>query len=426
VALPWNSIKAEDFKKLTQKASAPSASSGIPNVGISTQRPRMVGSGVTPTGSDFSTKTVTNQPKQTSPVSGFGGFTYGTDPAKSKALESNINLWKTDANAKQKEIERTLSVRDQLRAEGKDYSAQDKHLYGTLGYKDPSKDTTIQPEQPDYKWLEDQVMNELEAQSKAIMQELERFKQDNQFAVSQNENWLSEQMKRLEENRIKAGAEIKDFQNRRGGFYSGGTDYQLATNNDSSTEAKENVTREIGARNADIWSKYNQLAQQASEKITMLTSQAPSKIRELIEAQKAKDAAAQLEANKFALDQNKFAWNQYTDTQDLALRDRAQTLDETEVIARLTGFTPDGQPTTDQQKFILDTAWKTIAEIGYVPANLASVVGVPAGTKTQDAIRTAIQQQNANTSAYSAQTSRMNAENKDEPISDEEILKYLK
>lgn len=87
-----------------------------------------------------------------------------------------------------------------------------------------------------------------------------------------------------------------------------------------------------------------------------------------------------------------------------------QDVTETELMARLTGHLPDGTPTNEKQQKDLDNAWNTIKEIGYVPASLAQIVGVPVNTKTQDAIKTAIAQQNANTSSFSAQTSRQNVE----------------
>ena len=280
----------------------PPSANSIPNRGTGTQAPLVkkengtFGAG-TNLGNDLTKKTFTSSVAQPSG----GGFTYGSDPTKSRALDTNLQRWATDPAAKQAEIDRTKKVIAGILAKdpNADISAQNKHLYGTLGYTDTQR-LDIEPEQPekDYSWLGDQYMKELEMQTQGILAELDRYKQDNQFAVDQNTNWLAEQMKKLEENRVKAGAEITNFQNRRGGLFSGGVDYQLATNNNSFTQAKENVTRDIGARNADIWSKYNQLASQASEKIKTLTSQAPSKIRELIEQQKAKDAAAQIEQAK--------------------------------------------------------------------------------------------------------------------------------
>src|SRR5690554_5646744 len=76
-------------------------------------------------------------PKSTSsvpdPNKALGGFTYGTDAAKSQALDANTKLWESDPTTKQAEIDRTLGVIKGM-GPGADTSAQTKHLYGTLGY----------------------------------------------------------------------------------------------------------------------------------------------------------------------------------------------------------------------------------------------------------------------------------------------------
>lgn len=152
-----------------------------------------------------------------------------------------------------------------------------------------------QPPAPDYSWITDMVNNELTQQKTALDQELARLKQSSELTVNQNNSFLQDQIKTLEDNRVKVGAEIVNFQNRRGSFYSGGVDFQTSHNNDSYAQAEGAATKDIAARNADIWNNNNLLAQQASEKLAALQSQAPDRIRQLIEEQKSKDAALALQ-----------------------------------------------------------------------------------------------------------------------------------
>lgn len=73
---------------------------------------------------------------------GVGGFVYGSgNTAADRAYEANIKLWNSNPAARQAEIDRTLGVIKSLKANGKDVSAQEKHLYGTLKYTGPNNDT---------------------------------------------------------------------------------------------------------------------------------------------------------------------------------------------------------------------------------------------------------------------------------------------
>lgn len=60
-------------------------------------------------------------------------------------------------------------------------------------------------------------------------------------------------------------------------------------------------------------------------------------------------------------------------------------LDETSTMAGLTGFMPDGTPTTAEQQRVLGNLWKTAEETGVVSKELSALTGIPAGTKTLQA-----------------------------------------
>ena len=82
-------------------------------------------------------------------------------------------------------------------------------------------------------------------------------------------------------------------------------------------------------------------------------------------------------------------------------------------MAQLTGFLPDGTPTSAQQQQDLSNLWMVAQQTGTIPNQLADLYGLQRGSRTQDAIAQAAQigisQQNANTSSFSASNSAGNA-----------------
>lgn len=62
-----------------------------------------------------------------------------------------------------------------------------------------------------------------------------------------------------------------------------------------------------------------------------------------------------------------------------------QNLNETQVMAALTGFMPDGTPTTAQQQQNLANLWAVADSTGTIPEQLATLYNLPKGTQTQAA-----------------------------------------
>lgn len=80
------------------------------------------------------------------PSGSVGGFNYGTDtPNRSHALDASRKVWESDPAAKAAEIARTQSIIAQRKASGEDVTAQEKHLYTTLGVPYQSTDNTPVP-----------------------------------------------------------------------------------------------------------------------------------------------------------------------------------------------------------------------------------------------------------------------------------------
>lgn len=92
----------------------------------------------TPTPSPTPVVTNTNTGAVSNSSGAQGEFVYGTDPVKSKALDTNVKTWANDPVAKQAEIDRTLGIIKNM--QGQDTSAQQKHLTQTLGYVEPTVD----------------------------------------------------------------------------------------------------------------------------------------------------------------------------------------------------------------------------------------------------------------------------------------------
>lgn len=82
-------------------------------------------------------------------------------------------------------------------------------------------------------------------------------------------------------------------------------------------------------------------------------------------------------------------------------------------LAQVTGYMPDGTPTSNQQQLELSNLWTVADQTGTIPDSLATMYGLPKGTQTRSAkefaAQLAIQQQNANSSSTSAAASYMNA-----------------
>lgn len=125
-------------------------------------------------------------------------------------------------------------------------------------------------------------MNNINTQVAGINQGLAQSQQANQLAVTQNNQSLQDTIKRLNEQKIIENNTAQTLHNRRGGFYSGGLDYQLGSIDKATTEARGGAERDVNARNADITNRNALMAQQAAENIARLQAQAPDAIAEKI------------------------------------------------------------------------------------------------------------------------------------------------
>lgn len=189
-----------------------------------------------------------------------------------------------------------------------------------------------------------QIDNEIALQRQSINQGLSTKKSEFDNTINRNNQYLDEQIKGLNTSRIVNDDKITALQNRRGGYYSGGLDYQLAENLRNTTGAQDNIRRDVNNKNQEVLGEYNILAKQAADQISVLERQAPDRIRELVNAEIDRQRAIQLEQEKWAFEQEQarlqqeqikrqeafqqqqFAWQQQMEQQQLALsRQKAAT-----------------------------------------------------------------------------------------------------
>jgi hypothetical protein len=111
--------------------------------------------------------------------------------------------------------------------------------------------------------------------------------------------------------------------------------------------------------------------------------------------------------------------------QTLSAKD--QKFNQEVTTAQLTGKMPDGTPTTAEQQRLLQNEWAVADQTGKITPTLAEMYGIPAGTPTRAAkefaAQLAVSQQNANTSAFSAQTSRDSLDWSRDPNNPDNIYK---
>lgn len=141
-----------------------------------------------------------------------------------------------------------------------------------------------------------QVENELAQRKLAYQQGLQTQKAETDSVINQNNQYMDEQIKKMNTGRIVNDDKITALQNRRGGFYSGGLDYQLSENLRTTNEGQTSLRRDIGAKNSDLLKQYNMKASQVADQIRLLENESADKIRALVnqelERQRAEAAAA--------------------------------------------------------------------------------------------------------------------------------------
>lgn len=316
----------------------------------------------------------------------------------------------------------------------------------------------------DYSSIMDSIRNsymaDIKSQSLSIQQALDKAIAASQLNVNQNNNQLQEQIRALTNKKAQLDDSAQQLQNRRGGFYSGGLDYQLGNIASTTQQATSDAQRDVATRNDSIYANNALLAQQAADTIKQLETAAPDKIRELIRQAINDERSFGLQEGALTgtyngtptLAAQQFQWGQQTDTANLtgslngqktlAAQQQAwnqnqdtinnnaqyggtyngqptqaaqnQQFNQGVTMAQLTGYLPDGTPTSAQQQLQLQNLWAVADATGTIPDSLATLYGIPKGTQTQAAyqfaVQSAISKQNADTSSNSNANSNANSQ----------------
>ena len=280
------------------------------------------------------------------------------------------------------------------------------------------------------------IKNQIDKQVLAANQGLGQMTQANQLAVTENNNYLNDQIAKMTKQKAADNNNAVAFQNRRGGFYSGGLDYQQGAINSSYGEAQSTLQRDVAARNQDIWNRNALLAQQTAEKITQLQQQAPDLIRQriddLVNKQLADRNAQAAQTGYMADGTPTLQMQSYMDAKKAAndealAKDKAARIDYAQNLqkqfgvpievkndyglmdAQVRGLIPTGEK-DKQFKNALDVSDK----LGYVTAELSQATGIPVGTPMLEARKfldsSKMGWYNANTSRINAGTSSRNAD----------------
>lgn len=147
----------------------------------------------------------------------------------------------------------------------------------------------VTPANPGYdldgitKTATDSVNAQIAAQIAAYNQQVASAQQGNNLALSQNNNYLTNALKSSGVQHTIDSSNAQTTQNRRGGFYSGGLDFQLGSQDRAYATAEGNLRQDVQTRNDDIYAKNALLASQAASNIQMLQNQAPAMIRQAIQ-----------------------------------------------------------------------------------------------------------------------------------------------
>lgn len=143
-----------------------------------------------------------------------------------------------------------------------------------------------------------EIMNGVNQKIQSINQGLGLSQQANNDQVNQNQNFLNEQIAKMTKQKASDLDSAVTFQNRRGGFYSGGLDYQQGQINSGYEESVGGLNRDIASRNDAIWKNNTSLAKNAADNIAMLLQQAPDQIRAAVSAAASKQHDNDIEMAK--------------------------------------------------------------------------------------------------------------------------------
>jgi hypothetical protein len=143
---------------------------------------------------------------------------------------------------------------------------------------------------PDTAYTGADVQSQIDAKIKAFQGEQEAAKQTAQFGIDTNKAYLQDQLNGLAKSEVVAGDSAQQLQNRMGGFYSGGLDYQMGGIQQAYAGERGTLSRDVASRNQQLLDQYGSQANTIASQIQNLQSSAPGIIADKIAEFKQKQA----------------------------------------------------------------------------------------------------------------------------------------
>jgi hypothetical protein len=136
----------------------------------------------------------------------------------------------------------------------------------------------------DLSWLGAGVNNEIAAQLAAYQGQQEAARLAMQQGVSANNAFLAQQLGDMQKQQVVAQDALQQQQNRFGGLYSGGLNYQSGQINSAFAQQQGQLASDIAARNNSLQQQYGTQANTIAQQISQLQASAPQVINEKIQS----------------------------------------------------------------------------------------------------------------------------------------------
>ncbi|MDG0791912.1 hypothetical protein OMP38_14425 [Cohnella ginsengisoli] len=366
------------------------------------------------------------------PVTGNGGADYNTsDTVTRLKMIADSKKVQSDPAFRQSEIERTNAAIAARKASGQDTSAQEKYLQtltgktaGVLEGAGTTPGNTAVPGAGTFASTGNQ----------ALIEQLYNNQYDSQLQMLKKARDM--QLQGLNSQETQANQSAYDSRNQADvvNMQNAQKLRELVANNGMTGDG-QNITANVGLGAArqgalnDINQQQSNALQNISEQRSLINNNASADDLALLKEIQAGKANALINNNQYLDDralqlaqlmgvyngQSTLAGKQQNINNALAYGDRAgmilspqsdpsgylrqiqagtapRTLEGTNqqfnqgiTMAGLTGYLPDGTKTSDQQQRDLQNLWTVAQQTGTIPDSLASMYGLPKGTKTQDA-----------------------------------------
>lgn len=221
-----------------------------------------------------------------------------TAPSTSAPTTNSQNNWNAlnnDSAYLTSEIARAQKVKADRAAQGLGTTDQDNYLTkltgissgtpyvpGTGATTGAGTTTNTNGLPPELSWLGANSDNEVKSQILSYQEQQEAARQAAQAGVDANNRYLAEQIEAMQRQRAVDMDSLQQQQNRFGGLYSGGLNYQGGQINSSYANQQGALTRDIAARNQQLMDQYGTQANTIASQIQNLQANEPGIIRDRI------------------------------------------------------------------------------------------------------------------------------------------------